>query len=236
MSIAQRHPTSKGIGSGNKITISSPVQPRFDDIYRETLTLLVRTHEVMERVIPQARELFEERGKSPDIYLFNDLVRYYARELLDKSGFALEDDGEDVTEYKFRALLNNGLSGTFNGRRFRILKSDHGSVPMPASRAKREFYTQPPQLRLQLEPSVTVRHNILILWEVDDQYNFLRLRLACPKSVGVTRASLEVYFNEPLPHAAEMIVSRHTAIGTSERSEGIQVTRRESECMRARTP
>jgi len=231
MSITERYVATKDINSGNKITTELPSEPKFEDIYRETVALLIRTHEVMEKVIPQAKELFEKKGKPVNIYLFNDLVRYYAKELLEDSGFPVEDDVEEVTEYEFKALLNNGLSGKFNGHRFRILKADHGSVPMPVSGTKKEFYTQPPQLPLPLEPSIKVRHNILILWEVDNQYNFLWLRLACPKAVGVTRASLEVYFNKPLPHAAEMIKIKDTAITTSEYPEDIKVTKKESESM-----
>jgi hypothetical protein len=189
----------------------------------------------MEKVIPQAKEFFVNIDKPVDIYLFNNLVRYYAKEILQDSGFTVEDDVEEVNEYEFKPLCNNGLFGKFNGHFFRILKADHGSVPMPVSRKRREFYTQPPQLPLPLDaldkPGMKAGHNILILWEVDNQYNFLGLRLACPKAVGKTRESLEVYFNKPLPHAAEMIKTKATAITTSEDSEDITVTKKESEAV-----
>jgi len=236
MSITKGYTTSKVINYGNKITTELPFGPKFKDIYGETVGLLIRTYEVMEKVIPQAKEFFIKEDKPVDIYLFNDLIRHYAKGMLQDSGFTVEDDVEEVTEYEFKALLNNGLSGKFNGHFFRILKADHGSVPMPVSDTKKKFYTQPPQLALPLdnldiEPNMKVRHNILILWEVDTQYNFLRLRLACPKAVCKTRESLEVYFNEPLPHAAEMIKTKVTAITTSEYSEDIKVTEKESEAV-----
>lgn len=236
MRITEGYTTGKVTNSGNKITTELPFGPKFEDIYGETVGLLIRTHEVMENVIPQAKELFVKENKPVDIYLFNDLVRYYAKEMLQDSGFTVEDDVEEIAEYRFKALVNNGLSGKFNGHFFRILKADHGSVPMPVSEKKKEFYNQHQQLTLPLdaldiEPSMKVRHNILILWEVDNQYNFLRLRLACPKSVGKTCESLEVYFNEPLPHAAEMIKTKDTAITTSEYSEDIKVTKKESEAV-----
>lgn len=233
MSITERYTTGKATDSGNKITTELPFEPKFEDVYGETVALLIRTHEVMEKVIPQAKEFFVEEDRSVDIYLFNDLVRYYAKEMLQDSGFTVEDDVEEIAEYRFKALVNNGLSGEFNGHLFRILKADYGSVPMPVSRKKKEFYNQCQQLTLPLgaldiEPSREVRHNILILWEVNNQYNFLRLRLVCPKAVGDKRESLEVYFNEPLPHAAEMIRIKATAITTSEYSEDIEVTKKES--------
>lgn len=236
MSVTERYTTGKATNSGNKITTGLPFEPKFEDVYGETVALLIRTHEVMERVMPQAKELFVKEDKSVDIYLFNDLVRYYAKEMLQDSGFTVEDDVEEIAEYRFKALVNNGLSGKFNGHLFRILKADYGSVPMPVSGKKKEFYNQHQQLTLPLdaldsEPSMKVRHNILILWEVDNQYNFLRLRLACPKSVGDKRESLEVYFNEPLPHAAEMIKTKDTVITAFEYSENIEVTKRESEAV-----
>jgi hypothetical protein len=236
MDTTEGYTTSKVINFGNKITTELPFEPKFADIYGETIGLLIRTHEVMEEVIPQAKELFVKEDKPIDVYLFNDLVRYYAKEMLHNSGFTVEDDVEEIAEYSFKALVNNGLSGKFNGHLFRILKADHGSVPMPVSGKKKEFYNQHRQLTLPFddpdsEPSMKLRHNILILWEVDSQYNFLQLRLACPKAVGKTRESLEVYFNEPLPHAAEMIRTKDTAITSSEYSEDIKVTKKESEAV-----
>jgi hypothetical protein len=222
--------TSTPASSGNKITNHLPFGPKFEDIYGETVRLLVRIYEVMEKAVPQAKEFFVSGDEPVDTYLFNDLIRYHAKELLRDSGFAVEDDVEDVSEYEFRTLSNNGLFGRFNGHLFRILKADHGRVPMPMSGKRREFYTQPPQLPLPLntpdKPGANASHNILILWEVDDQYNFLRLRLACPESVGRTRESLKVYFNEPLPHAAEMIKSKASAAAASEHAEDIQVTKK----------
>jgi hypothetical protein len=236
MKITEGYTTNKVTNSGNKITTELPFGPKFKDIYGETVVLLIRTHEVMEKAIPQAKEFFVNEDKPVDTYLFNDLIRYYAKEMLQDSGFTIEDDVEEVNEYEFKPLCNNGLFGKFNGHYFRILKTDHGSVPMPVSGMRKEFYTQPPQLPLPFdapytEPGMKVRHNILILWEVDSQYNFLRLRLACPKAVGKTCESLEVYFNKPLPHAAEMIKTKDTAIATSEYSEDIEVTKKESEAV-----
>lgn len=239
MSLAEGFVTRNRPHSGNKITAELPFAPKFEDVYEETLGLLIRTHEVMERAIPEAKEFFGKQDKPVDVYLFNDLVRYYAKLMLQDSGFAVEDYVEEFTEYEFKALANNGLSGKFNGHSFRIQKADHGSVPMPVSMEKRSFYNQ--QLALPLdapdtEPSMKARHNILILWEVDNQYDFLRLRLVCPKAVGAIRESLEVHFNEPLPHAAEMIKTKVTAITTSEYSEDIRVTKKEPEAMPKQTP
>lgn len=236
MSMTQGYTANSTTDSGNKITTDLPFRPEFEDIYGEVVRLLIRTHEVMEQAIPQAKGFFVEENKPVDIYLFNDLVRYYAKEMLQDSGFTVEDDLEEVAEYRFKTLVNNGLSGEFNQYSFRILKADHGSVPMPVSQEKRNFYNQHQQLALpfnalDIEPSMKVRPNILILWEIDSQYSFLRLRLACPKTVGDTCESLEVYFNEPLPHAAEMIKTKAAAITTSEYSEDIEVTKKAPEAV-----
>jgi hypothetical protein len=241
MNITQGFAASNSPDFGNKITTKLPSQPSFEEIYSEVISLLIRAHEVMEKVIPKAKEFFSEQskeGKPIDAYLFNDLVRYYAKEMLDSSGFAVENDIDTVNKYEFKPLSNNGLSGIFNGRRFHILKADHSNIPMPASEERKKVYNQ--QLVMQLdspnnEISGKILYNILILWEVNGEYDFLRLRLACPKAVGKTRESLEVYFNQALPHAAEMIKAKATVVSVSEYSEEIEVTKKEPESIPKQT-
>ena len=52
MNTTESYTTDKGTGFGNKITTKLPSQPSFEEIYSEVISLLIRAHEVMEKVIP----------------------------------------------------------------------------------------------------------------------------------------------------------------------------------------
>lgn len=216
---------------GNIITAKLPYTPNFEDIFPKVKPLLIKVHQAFEEAVPEAKEFFESQEKNIDRYLFPNIVRYYVKDLLESAGFAIEmdEDEESVVDYQFQRLVNNGLSGTFKGFRFRILKADRGQLPVPGpSKPKQQFYNQQLPLHFGMpfdEYIKIVRPNLIVLWEVDAHHDFLRLRLACPKTGGVTRDSVQDYFNEPVPHAAELVKSK----ATEEFEEDIQVTKREKE-------
>ncbi len=70
-----------------------------------------------------------------------------------------------------------------------------------------------------------IRLNLIILWEVTLNFDFYQLRLACPKSGYKTRDSVEAYFNEPVPHAAELVKVKKSNIV----EEDIEITKKEVE-------
>ena len=216
---------------GNNITVELPYTPSFGDIFPRVKPLLIVIHQAFEEAVPKAKDFFELQEKSIDRYLFPNIVRYYLKELLQSAGFSIEmdEDEESLIEYQFQRLVNNGLSGTFNWFRFRILKTDHGELPVPGpSKPKQQYYNQQLPLHFGMpfdEYTKTVHPNLIILWEVDAHHDFLRLRLACPKTGGTTRGSVQGYFNEPVPHSAELVKSKVA----EELEEDIQVTKKESE-------
>jgi len=218
--------------SGNIISTKLPYTPTFEDVFPNVRWLLIHTNQAVEEAVPKAKEFFTASGKAVDKYLFNDLVRYYAKCRLQNYGFSVEDDEKEIADYQFKALANNGLSGSFNGYPFRILKADRGDLPLPGpSERKQKFYHQQLCLPFDIaldEHTRTTRLNLLVLWEVDVYYNFTQLRLACPKAGGNTRESVEAYFNQPIPHAAEIVARRTTAGGVTRGPEEIQITKKES--------
>jgi hypothetical protein len=89
------------------------------------------------------------------------------------------------------------------------LKADvGGSLPVPgASHRKRAFYAQ--QLRLipvGQDFDSAERPNVIFLWGFDSSYVNIDLRLAVPREGGTTRASVDHYFNEQIPHPATNVV------------------------------
>lgn len=196
----------------DQIITNQSYTPSFVDIFPKVKPLLIMVNQSLEDAIPNAKEFFETQSKSIDRYLFPHLVRFYVKSHLETAGLSIqmdEEEEEPEASYQFERLVNNGLSGTYNGFRFRILKADKGELPIPFSGAKKRYYNQQLPLLLDMPPdSKAVRPNLVILWEVNTKYNFHQLRLACPKSGDKTRDSVEAYFNEPIPHAAELVKAK----------------------------
>jgi hypothetical protein len=195
----------------DQIITSQSCTPSFMDIFPKVKPLLIMINQSLEDAIPNAKEFFETQSKSIDRYLFPNLVRFYVKSHLETAGLSIQMDEEEEPEasYQFERLVNNGLSGTYNGFRFRILKADKGELPIPYSEVKKRYYNQQLPLLLDMPPdSEVVRPNLVILWEVNTKYDFHQLRLACPKSGDKTRDSVEAYFNEPIPHAAELVKAK----------------------------
>ena len=205
------------IGESEQLTLDQIVTnqsytPSFVDIFPKVKPLLIMVNQSLEDAIPSAKEFFETQSKSIDRYLFPNLVRFYVKSHLETAGLSIqmdEEEEEPEASYQFERLVNNGLSGTYKGFRFRILKADKGELPIPFSGAKKRYYNQQLPLLLDMPlDSEVVRPNLVILWEVNTKYNFHQLRLACPKSGDKTRDSVEAYFNEPIPHAAELVKAK----------------------------
>jgi len=205
------------IGESEQLTLDQIITnqsytPSFVDIFPKVKPLLIMVNQSLEDAIPSAKEFFKTQSKSIDRYLFPNLVRFYVKSHLETAGLSIqmdEEEEEPEASYQFERLVNNGLSGMYKGFRFRILKADKGELPIPVSRAKKRYYNQQLPLLLDMPlDSEVVCPNLVILWEVNTKYNFHQLRLACPKSGDKTRDSVEAYFNEPIPHAAELVKAK----------------------------
>lgn len=208
-----------------------PYTPTFEEIFPKVRRLLIRTHQALEEAIPKSKEFFETENRDIDRYLFPNLVRYYMKHFLEKVGYSVENDEDEESnvEYQFQRLVNNGLSGIFNGFRFRILKAaENGELPIPGlSERKQLYYNQQLYLPFYRPNELVGQHirpNLIILWEIDSNTDFLQQRLACPKSGGKTKDSVQAYFNEPIPHGVELVKGKVS----EETEEEIQVTRKEN--------
>lgn len=221
------------IGINKQLTLDQIINnqsytPTFEDIFPKVKPLLIMLNQALEDNIPKVKDFFETQGKDIDRYLFPHLVRFYVKSHLETADLTIKMDEEEEPEadYQFERLVNNGLSGTYNGFRFRILKADNGELPVPFSETKSTYYHQQLPLLLDLPlDSKFVRPNLVVLWEVNTKYDFHQLRLACPKSGYKTRDSVEAYFNEPVPHAAEVLPARKASVT----EEDIEIVKKETE-------
>lgn len=177
----------------------------YERIRQNLEELIFIIHGAFEDVPRMAKQFFADRKEDVDSFLVNDLIRYYVKRYLSGRNF-------DVTEdYQLDYLPNNGLSLKYKGYHIRILKADHGDLPIPGrSNIKQQFYAQQLSLDSLLYvdenlPEGSLRPNVLILWELSKNYDFKRLYLACPKSGNEKRKSVSAYFNEPIEHVAYSI-------------------------------
>jgi hypothetical protein len=185
----------------DKLEVLKRLTPIYRPLYR-----------AMEGALQQTREFFDLQQTSVCPSLAPNLVRFFAKKTLSHR-FGVEYE-EDV-DYSLKWLPNNGLCLHFDQHDLRILKSDDGEVPVPGqSTARQEFWTQTAfaytygeeNLPYSDSESIGDPHNtlrLIILWEVDGNYNLKKLVVACPKTGGETRESVSIWWMEEIPHPGE---------------------------------
>jgi hypothetical protein len=142
-----------------------------------------------------SREYFDTLQRPVDPFLFPNIVRYHAAEYLREVALA------EGVDYEFETLPNNGLKVCFGPYRLRILKADHGDLPVPGhSRSKQFFYQQRFEQQLLFGEAMM---NLVVLWDVDGRGNLTRLDLVRPVAGEETRSSVLYDLRVPIPHPAE---------------------------------
>jgi len=146
----------------------------------------------LEDAVRLAVEYFRENEFPLDMSCLNTLIRYHTRRnMKQKADLELFDDfGVD------EKLTNIGLSADFNGYHIRIFKDRSDHLLIPNSYTKESFFCQ--QLRFNMGPSLPVslvndRPNIMFLWNLDNSYSLIPLRLVCPKSGVIHKNFTQVY-------------------------------------------
>jgi len=180
--------------------------PPFEQAFSELAPFYIQLYGSLEESVRLAKKYFEDLKTSVDIYLLNDLIRFNTKRLLkQKTGVNLEDDN---LEYEMGDLSNNGLVGTCKGYSIRILKSYRGDLPLANSNAKAAYFSQ--QLSFIIGESMlpVSRPNIIFVWDLSDKYALKPLHMCCPKYAERYRGILSVYYDELLPHPAEIIKTK----------------------------
>lgn len=196
-----------------------------DKIRHDLEELIFAVHSAFEDTPRLAKQFFEDQKRKVDPFLINDLIRYYIKRHLVSLQF-------DVTEnYDVDDLPNNGLSVTYSGHRVRILKAERGDLPVPHSDTKIDFYNQQLSLDSLVDDDGNLRQpalrpNVLILWELTNNYDFNQLYLACPKTGGKKRKSVTAYFNEAIEHPVYSLKPEGQAVEMTQEDE-IDVARTE---------
>jgi hypothetical protein len=165
-----------------------------DVVLEETFPAARLAHAAVEVGIQRTVRFFEKDDKPVDPYLAPALVRYYAMQHIDEKKYKVEG----LTR---KPLANNGLCVRYKSYEIRVLKSDEGDVPVPGpSRKRQDFYQQRfpawAEVAGEDEPDPLA---LLILWDVTRKYVLRGLTLVCPKDGDITRDSVEIYWEKPIP-------------------------------------
>jgi hypothetical protein len=167
-------------------SVSADLKPLTDALY-----------EVIERAVADAQAYLdakrvELRGPDGDDaidpYVFSQLVRFYASELLASSSFA-------ELGYRLERLPNCGIYLEYLGYLIRLWKADEGKLPAPgASLSKQDFYQQP--LFAEDRP-----RKLAVLWETYKSGK-VSLILACPSGEGEPWQPGQSHWELTIPHPA----------------------------------
>lgn len=178
------------------ITIPSPQQ-----VVQQHRSLLRRAVEALRLGTIHAQDYADWRDEEIDRALAPALVRKEAKRQLIAANHSVEDDDETGFEPEF--LANLGLCLTAPGVKIRLLRStgDH-QVPVPGqSQARQTYYTQPGLPFGEADEALDEPPEVLRLvlhWSTDEEYSLDRVYLACPKTGGETRATVQSHWDEPI--------------------------------------
>jgi hypothetical protein len=153
-----------------------------------------------------ARAYADWQDETVDRTLAPALVRKEAKRFLSRrteSDAATQVSDEEV-EFEPEYLPNLGVAVAVAGLRVKLLKSDNGNLPVPGpSQRRQQFYAQQwelfssgAQVAGEEGNGQSPRANLVMHWVPDEEYNLVRVYLACPTAGGTTRASVESAWDE----------------------------------------
>jgi hypothetical protein len=147
-----------------------------ETIPEDLLPLLSRLHEYVEEGIQEAHQYFESRRCRIDPWMFSHQVRFHVRNRL----LGLPDLGLPCHHVR---LAFSGIDLTYNTWRLKILKATiDGNIPGPGrSYSRQAFYNYNlfPDWQDEEDEEDEEIH-LLIIWHVDEYYNFHFMELADP--------------------------------------------------------
>lgn len=154
-------------------------------------------YEAMEYGTQKAVEYFDNEAGPINAYLAASLVRWNARRFI-------ESKAGDIA-ISLEEIANIGLRISYADHSIWILKDDDGELPVPKSQVKEEFYEQVLPLLSEEKDGFVSRPNVVVIWGASKDYKVLSLKLTCPKTSDVSKANIQSYWKERIPHPAELI-------------------------------
>jgi hypothetical protein len=179
--------------------------PGPDDVFHELAGLGATLWRILEITADHARQYYDSQGLDVEPCLFANLTRYQALIRLKAEGYEL---GE---------LINNGIQVEYREYSIKVLKSDDGGLPVPGpSHTKQCFYQQV----LPFKGNVDVilppdqHRNLIVCWDVDNDYMISRLTLYSPQSGDESTARAR--WSRAIPHPGESGIREAIDISTAQ--------------------
>lgn len=165
------------------------LRPILDVLYPIFERAVAETQKYMHSKMEEFRG--SDRELPLDPYVFSQLVRFHASELLDSKEVA-------SVGFLFHRLPNSGIYIEYRGYQIRVWKADEGQFPAPGnSHAKQDFYQQ------ELFPEIRPR-KLAVLWESLIN-GAVSLILACPSGEGDPWQPGQSHWEVTVPHPAQSI-------------------------------
>lgn len=182
--------------------------PGSEETLFELRGLLAIIWSAIDSATTEAREFFDSREKNIDRCLAPCLVRYHTKLFLTKEGQDVEEEEMvEADDYDLVNVPNNGLYLEYGKYRIRILKSDSGELPAPGiSKKRQDFWSQRQTDMFEYlkneysEITSESRINLIVLWDVFENYGLSSLHLACPQSGGTTKESVSTHWTVSVPN------------------------------------
>lgn len=176
-----------------------------ESIMKALVTFFPVANAALEHGVFKAKEFFDtqtyEEDRIIDRYFAPHIVRFHALRHLKRAGQNAYDDIDD-NDINLISIPFNGIHINYGRYQIKILKSNHGDLPVPGYSIKRRaFYDQPFLTNfISDNENDTSLIKLLLLWNVKNNYENLGvLSLACPKSGKETRESVEHHFHCKIP-------------------------------------
>ncbi len=181
--------------------------PDAQQVIHDLSALWPRLSVALEHGTNKVVEFFEREvtDKKIDPYLAPNLVRFHALQSLRAAGVASQAD----VDFNLQHVPNNGICLAVGKYRLRILKANDGGVPAPGQSVPKNLFYRQQSIKFTTEDGVDVLEdviNLLVVWDVTYPYHLFEIVLACPKHANETKASVALYWEEPLPFVPATII------------------------------
>jgi hypothetical protein len=158
-------------------------------VFSKFSDILSLTDSVLKDSISKAGNIFTLFGGTPDRTVHAMNTRYLARLAFDTHNLMVQEHAPGQSGLDLQWVPNCGLYFKISEAEFRILKIGPTGVPKPTSSARSQYYCSN-QLLLSFESGSTKEHtegtplSLVVLWDVDKNFKYLGLVVACPRTVN----------------------------------------------------
>ena len=202
--------------------------PKSEKVFDDLSEVFPVVYTALDYGVFQTRGFFEneeqEEYKQINKSLAPNLVRYHAIKVLKGAG---QEVIEDDDLFQINQVPNNGLCIVQDKYVIRILKSAKGELPTPGQSESRQRFYEQYSFSFPSEERNNEKLNLLLLWEIDLNYNLTNLSLACPKSGKTTIASVVAHWHRKIPDSFLHKITTPNTMSEGFKEEDLPITEKQ---------